>query len=70
MDERLDFLSIGFDPLAALCSAHAQPPVPHARPLDNLHQCRRLLSADHTDHIAPAAAAAARGKVSAARRRH
>jgi len=57
MQPALDFFSGSFDPLLALGSSSAQPPVPHAAPLDNLHQCRRLLLRDHADYMPPRAAA-------------
>jgi hypothetical protein len=51
----LDFCSPNFDPSRALAAERLQPPVPSARPLDNLHQCRRLLPPDHPDHLPPLA---------------
>jgi hypothetical protein len=51
----LDFCSAHFDPSRALATERLQPPVPSARPLDNLHQCRRLLPPDHPDHLPPLA---------------
>jgi hypothetical protein len=51
----LDFCSASFDPLRALAAERLQPPVPSARPRDNLHQCRRLLPPDHPNHLPPLA---------------
>ena len=51
----LDFCSAHFEPLRALAAERLQPLMPSARPLDNLHQCRRLLPPDHPDHLPPLA---------------
>lgn len=51
--ERLDFTSAHFDALFALTSGRAVPPVPDAKPLDNLSRCRYLLEPDHPDYLPP-----------------
>ena len=51
MADRFDFCSAAFDPLAALLAACVRPPVPGARPLDNLHKCRWLLPEGHPDAL-------------------
>jgi len=51
--EELDFFSLAFNPLRALYEPGIRPPVENARPLDNLHQCRRLLPAEHTAYLPP-----------------
>jgi hypothetical protein len=45
----LDFFSPSFDPLAALLAVGLRPPVPHARPLDNIYRCRFMLPDGHPE---------------------
>lgn len=49
--QALDFLSAFFNPLEALQSPTCLPPVPTARPADNLHAFRRQLPPSHPDYI-------------------
>jgi hypothetical protein len=53
MSDQFNFLSPKFDPLLALTTPGVQPLVPHARPLDNLYQFRRLLPPEHPQYLAP-----------------
>lgn len=48
-DAALDFFSPSFDPLAALAAKGLRPPVPNARPLDNISRCRFMLPDGHPD---------------------
>lgn len=48
-----NFLSPKFDALLALTTSGVQPPIPNARPLDNLHNFRRFLPPDHPQYLAP-----------------
>jgi hypothetical protein len=48
-----NFLSPNFDALFALITSGVQPPIPNARPLDNLHNFRRLLPRDHPQYLGP-----------------
>jgi hypothetical protein len=48
-DLALDFFSGSFDPLRALLAVNLRPPVPAARPLDNVARCRFMLPPDHPD---------------------
>ena len=53
MSDQFNFLSPKFDALLALTTPGVQPPIPNARPLDNLHSFRRLLPSDHPQYLAP-----------------
>lgn len=64
MEDELDFFSLAFNPLRALSAPGLRPPVANARPLDNLHQCRRLLSPDHPSYLPPRDTAATTDLVS------
>ena len=66
MADRFDFCSAAFDPLAALLAACVRPPVPGARPLDNLHKCRWLLPEGHPDALRDQHAARSKVRSSAA----
>jgi len=46
-DSGLDFCSSDFNPRRALTSASTRPPVPEARPLDNILKCRIYLHDSH-----------------------
>lgn len=46
-NDESNFFSRCFNPRVALCAPDVVPPVAHARPLDNLHQARRLLPSSH-----------------------
>ena len=56
MDDRateLDFCSAEFSPGRALTSASTRPPVPEARPLDNILKCRIYLHDSHPLALPP-----------------
>jgi hypothetical protein len=60
----LDFFSPSFDPLRALQINNIQPPLPSAKPLDNVSQFRklRLLPQEHPDALPPTEAEAAEAR--------
>ena len=49
--DHLNFLSPQFNALLALTTPDVHPPIPNARPLDNIRACRRLLPPDHPLHL-------------------
>ncbi|PSC71977.1 U7 snRNA-associated Sm LSm11 [Micractinium conductrix] len=48
-DPSLNFFSPRFDAARSLATAGLLPPVPGARPLDNIYRCRFMLPEDHPD---------------------
>lgn len=49
LDHSLDFFSPQFDAQRALLTEGLQPPIPAARPQDNVFMCRFMLPPDHPE---------------------